>query len=85
MGADAVTTDTELLALGLRKFQVEAEVKFIAGIQEHNPDGDRHLCRLEPLKIVQQMKQEAIDQWFYCCALEQKLNAAPQKRQTEND
>ena len=58
MGADAITTDTELLALGLHKFEVEAEVKFIAGINEHNPNGDKHLCRLEPLQIVQQMKQE---------------------------
>ena len=79
MGADAVTTDEQLLAIGLAKFGREASAKFQAGIQEHNPNGDRHLCRLDAKTILEQMKAEAIDQWFYACALEQKLNAAPKE------
>ena len=65
--------DEELLDIGLAAFGREGYAKFVAGIREHNPEGKTHLCRLSARKIVGEMKKEAIDQWFYACALESKL------------
>ena len=74
MGTDAVTTDEQLLEIGMAKFGKEAVAKFLAGMAEHNPNGNKHLCRLSARQLLEQQKYEIIDQWFYICALEQKLN-----------
>jgi len=74
MGTDAVTTDKQLLEIGMAKFGKEAVAKFLAGMAEHNPHGNKHLCRLSVRQLLEQQKYEIIDQWFYICALEQKLN-----------
>jgi len=74
MGTDAVTTDKQLLEIGMAKFGKEAVSKFLAGMAEHNPNGNKHLCRLSARQLLEQQKYEIIDQWFYLCALEQKLN-----------
>ncbi len=66
-------TDEELLEIGMAAFGREGYAKFVAGIREHNPEGKTHLCRLSARQILGQMKQEAIDQWFYAVALEAKL------------
>jgi len=66
-------TDEQLREAALAKFQSEAFAKFTAGIEEHNPEGLTHLCRLKPLQLVGEMKKEAIDQFFYACALEEVL------------
>jgi len=66
-------TDEELLDIGMVKFGREGCAKFMAGIKEHNPEGKTHLCRLSARQLLGEMKKEAIDQWFYCCAMEIKL------------
>ena len=66
-------TDEQLREAALAKFQSEAFAKFTAGIEEHNPEGLTHLCRLKPLQLVGEMKMEAIDQFFYACALEEVI------------
>jgi len=68
-----ITTDEELLDIAMVKFGREGYAKFQGGIREHNPEGKTHLCRLSPRQILQEMKKEALDQWFYCCAMEIKL------------
>ena len=62
-------TDEELRDKWLAQFQIEAYDKFTAGIKEHNPDGSRGLARLTVEQLAQCMKEEAIDQYFYACAL----------------
>jgi len=67
------TTDEQLLEIAMAAFGREGYAKFQKGISEHNPEGKTHLCRLSPRQILHEMKKEALDQWFYCCAMEIKL------------
>lgn len=64
-----VTTDEKLRDKWLAKFQAEAHSKFTAGIKEHNPDGSRGIGRMTPEQLAREMLNEAIDQYFYACAL----------------
>ena len=70
--------DEELREVGLDEFAELARKKFDEGIREHTPNGERNLCRLTPLDLIQQQKNEIIDQWFYVCSLESILRAEQQ-------
>jgi hypothetical protein len=64
-----ITTDEELRDKWLARFQAEAHAKFTAGIKEHNPDGSRGMARMSLEQLAREMKNEAIDQYFYASAL----------------
>ena len=70
--------DEELREVGLDEFAELARKKFDEGIREHNPNGERNLCRLTPLALIEQQKNEIIDQWFYVCSLESILRGEQQ-------
>ena len=63
------TTDEQLRDKWLARFQVEGRAKFTAGIEEHNPAGDKGMARMTVRQLAEAMKDEAIDQYFYACAL----------------
>ena len=64
------TTDEQLRDKWLAEFQAEGYAKFTAGIKEHNPDGTKGIGRMTIEQLAREMKNEAIDQYFYACALE---------------
>lgn len=66
--------DKELMEESLAKFDVQARSKFLAGIREHNPDGDRGLSRMSNDQIIAACREEIIDLWFYLSALEKNEN-----------
>jgi len=62
-------TDEALRDKWLAQFQTEAHAKFTAGIEEHNPDGSRGMARMTSRQLAEAMREEAIDLYFYACAL----------------
>ena len=71
-----ITTDEQLRDKWLAMFQAEAHAKFTAGIREHNPDGDKGMARMTVEQLAAEMKNEAIDQYFYACALIEAIERA---------
>jgi hypothetical protein len=71
-------TDEQLRDKWLAKFQSEAHAKFTAGIKEHNPDGTKGIGRMTVEQLAAEMKNEAIDQYFYACALIEGIERAGQ-------
>lgn len=67
---ETTTTDEQLRDKWLAEFQAEGYAKFTAGIKEHNPDGTKGIGRMTIEQLAREMKNEAIDQYFYACALE---------------
>ena len=65
--------DEELMEDALEKFQSEAKSKFLKGILEHNPNGDKGLSRMHLLQKIDACKEEVIDLWFYLYAMEQDI------------
>ena len=65
--------DEELMEDALTKFQSEAKSKFLKGILEHNPNGDKGLSRMHLLQKISACKEEVIDLWFYLYAMEQDI------------
>jgi len=66
-------TDEELRDEWLKKFKILAYNKFTAGIKEHNPDGRKGMARMSTEDIAIELMNEAIDQYFYACALQERL------------
>jgi hypothetical protein len=66
---DDEETDEQLRDKWLASFQAEAHAKFTAGIEEHNPAGDKGMARMTSRQLAEAMKDEAIDQYFYACAM----------------
>ena len=65
--------DEDLMEDALEKFQSEAKSKFMKGILEHNPNGDKGLSRMHLLQKIDACKEEVIDLWFYLYAMEQDI------------
>jgi hypothetical protein len=65
--------DEELMEDALEQFQHHARAKFLKGIQEHNPNGDKGLSRMHMIQKIDACKEEVTDLWFYLYALEQEL------------
>jgi hypothetical protein len=63
-------TDHEIMDIALAEFQHFAAKKFKAGIQEHNPFGDKGLDRMAMIQKIKACQEEVIDLWFYLKALE---------------
>ena len=72
--------DELLMENALEQFQHLARQKFMAGIVEHNLDGTKGLDRMTALQLVDSLKQEIMDMWFYAYVVEQKL-LSPRKEE----
>jgi len=64
--------DEDLMKLALLRFEKRARHKFLQGVQEHNPDGDKGLERMTLKQKVQACQEEVIDLWFYLASIEQE-------------
>ena len=66
-------TDEELMEEALENFDEMASAKFMAGVMEHNPNGDKGLARMKTDDLVLAIKEEIIDLWFYMAELEKRV------------
>lgn len=64
--------DKDLMEQALHCFEKRARHKFLQGVQEHNPDGDKGLERMTLSQKVQACQEEVIDLWFYLASIEQE-------------
>ena len=64
--------DEDLMEQALHCFEKRARHKFLQGVQEHNPDGDKGLERMTLSQKVQACQEEVIDLWFYLASIEQE-------------
>lgn len=62
--------DEILMDLGLKEFKKKAKKKFMNGIKEHNPDGNKGMCMMSMKDRVSSAKEEVMDLWFYLCSIE---------------
>ena len=65
-------SDEEIMEAALVAFAEKAREKFMQGIREHNPNGDKGLDRMTLEQRVSACKDEIIDLWFYLHELEKK-------------
>lgn len=68
-----MTSDEELMEEALENFDEMASAKFMAGIMEHNPNGNKGLARMKSEDLVLAVKEEIIDLWFYLAELEKRV------------
>ena len=66
--------DAELMHHALAEFQITAKKKFLDGIMEHNPQGDKGMCNMTFEQKIKSSKEEIMDLWFYICSLEKHAN-----------
>ena len=71
--------DEALMKDALKEFKAKAKKKFLNGIKEHNPDGDKGMVMMSMKDRVSCAKDEVIDLWFYLHAIEQGV------KQTRNE
>ena len=62
--------DKVLMNSGLKEFKKKAKKKFMSGIEEHNPNGDKGMCMMSMKQRVSSAKEEVMDLWFYLCSIE---------------
>tara|TARA_A100001201_G_scaffold121403_1_gene105090 strand:+ start:178 stop:411 length:234 start_codon:yes stop_codon:yes gene_type:complete len=62
-------TDQQIRNRAVADFVTEGTAKFNAGIQEHNPNGDKGLDRMSKAQKLKAVKEEILDLWFYVTAL----------------
>jgi len=62
--------DEVLMKLALKEFKKKAKKKFMSGIKEHNPNGDKGMCMMSMKDRVSSAKEEVMDLWFYLCSIE---------------
>ena len=62
--------DAKLMDKALKEFADSARTKFLNGIKEHNPDGDRGMCKMSFEDRIKAAKEEVIDLWFYLTSIE---------------
>ena len=62
--------DVALMEKALKEFYERAREKFLAGIDEHNPDGEKGMCNMSFEHRIKSAKEEVIDLWFYLTSLE---------------
>lgn len=65
--------DKKLMDSALLEFQEKAEMKFMSGIEEHNPKGDKGMLVMDLRKRISSAKEEVIDLWFYLCSIQEWL------------
>jgi len=62
--------DAKLMDKALKEFADSARTKFLNGIKEHNPDGNRGMCKMSFEDRIKAAKEEVIDLWFYLTSIE---------------
>jgi proline dehydrogenase len=70
--------DVVLMNLGLKEFKKKAKKKFMNGIKEHNPDGDKGMSLMPMMEKVSSAKEEVMDLWFYLCSIEDSIKETRQ-------
>ncbi len=66
--------DKVLMDSGLKEFKKKAKKKFMDGIKEHNPNGDKGMCMMSMKDRVSSAKEEVMDLWFYLCSIEDGID-----------
>tara|TARA_B100001093_G_scaffold495372_1_gene539790 strand:- start:264 stop:539 length:276 start_codon:yes stop_codon:yes gene_type:complete len=66
--------DRELMASAIKEFKKKAKKKFVNGIMEHNPKGDKGMCMMSMKDRIRCAKEEVIDLWFYLHSLEDGID-----------
>lgn len=66
--------DKFLMDQGLKEFKRKAKKKFLSGIKEHNPKGDKGMCVMSMKDRIKCAKEEVMDLWFYLCSIEEGIN-----------
>lgn len=64
--------DKDLMKLALVRFKKRARHKFLKGVQEHNPKGDKGLELMTLRQKIQACQEEVMDLWFYLASIEQE-------------
>lgn len=65
--------DEALMKDALKEFQLKAQEKFLAGIKEHNANGDKGMMEMELRQHIDSAKDEVMDLWFYLCGMQEWL------------
>lgn len=65
--------DEDIMEEALVKFSFQARGKFLKGILEHNADGTKGLSKMRTQDLIESIKEEIIDTWFYLAELERRL------------
>ena len=66
-------SDSKLMDHALKEFQDKARKKFLSGIKEHNPNGDKGMMKMELGQHIDSAKEEVMDLWFYLCGMHEWL------------
>jgi len=64
--------DENLMELALVQFKKRARSKFLQGVQEHNPNGDKGLENMTLSQKVKACQEEVMDLWFYLASIEEE-------------
>lgn len=77
--------DKKLMDSALSEFQKKAEKKFLSGIKEHNPNGEKGMLVMDFSKRISSAKEEVMDLWFYLCSIEEWLTGDIQDELTPEE
>lgn len=66
--------DLNLMNKAMDSFNTKARKKFIDGIFEHNPNGDKGMHLMNTNKCIDAIQEEIVDLWFYTENLKIKIN-----------
>lgn len=66
-------TDNEIMEEALLDFEYNARGKFLKGVEEHNPDGSKGLSKMKSSDLIESIKEEIIDTWFYLHELSRRI------------
>ena len=64
--------DKDLMEQALNCFEYDARQKFLQGVKEHNPNGDKGLERMTLKQKIKACQEEVIDLWFYLASIEEE-------------
>lgn len=62
--------DVMLMNNAIEEFKDRFTKKFMQGIMEHNPDGDKGMIKLTIDQKIKEAKNEVMDLWAYLHAME---------------
>tara|TARA_Y100000004_G_scaffold165945_1_gene197233 strand:- start:7297 stop:7563 length:267 start_codon:yes stop_codon:yes gene_type:complete len=63
--------DKKLMDTAIKQFKKKAKKKFLNGIREHNPKGDKGMRVMTKQQKFEAIKEEIIDLWFYVISAEE--------------
>ena len=62
--------DAVFMNKAIEEFQDRFREKFLEGIKEHNPNGDKGMIQMTIDQKIKEAKKEVMDLWAYLHALE---------------